>query len=127
MSLIVQQLRELAAENPEAVAVTDKHQRLSRVELIGAVQLLVENLRPYRGQVVALLADNQIDWVVTDLACLEAGVTLLPLPALILSHIGLKPTQETAFGGTNPVESFSVIANQLLFIFTALPVISTVT
>ena len=81
MSLIVQQLRELAAENPEAVAVTDKHQRLSRVELIGAVQLLVENLRPYRGQVVALLADNQIDWVVTDLACLEAGVTLLPLPA----------------------------------------------
>jgi len=81
MSLIVQQLRELAAAKPEAMAVTDKQQRLTRVELIGAVTLLAESLKPYQSQVVALLADNQIDWVVTDLACLEAGVILLPLPA----------------------------------------------
>lgn len=81
MSLIIQRLRELAAENPEAIAVTDKHQRLSRVELIGVVQRLAKRLKPYQGKVVALLADNQVDWLVTDLACLEAGVILLPLPA----------------------------------------------
>ncbi len=81
MSLIVKRLRELAAAEPEAIAVTDAVQQLSRVELIGAVTLLAESLKAYRGQVVALLADNQIDWVLTDLACLQAGVILLPLPA----------------------------------------------
>lgn len=81
MSLIIQQLLELAAAKPEAIAVTDKQQYMTRVELIGAVTLLAESLKPYQGQVVALLADNQIDWLLTDLACLEAGVILLPLPA----------------------------------------------
>ena len=49
-----------------AKAVRDEVERLA-VRLAGA-------------RVVAVLADNSPEWVLTDLAALHAGVVLLPLP-----------------------------------------------
>ena len=64
----------------------------------GNTQLLVDNVCTWSGEdirqelpklrerlassrVVAVLADNSADWVVLDLACQDAGIVHLPLPA----------------------------------------------
>lgn len=66
---------------PDAVAISSPTKSLSWQDLHMSVQQVANKLSAYQGQVIALLADNDIDWVVVDLACLQAGVILLPLPA----------------------------------------------
>lgn len=44
------------------------------------IQRLGQRLRQLDGKVLALLADNGPTWVTADLAALQAGVVLLPLP-----------------------------------------------
>lgn len=81
MSHIIQTLDDQARQRPDAVAISNGEVSLSWTALLTLVDLAAEQLQPYRGQVVGLLAENDIDWVVIDLACLQAGVILLPLPA----------------------------------------------
>lgn len=77
---LLDKLRAIAASQPTTLALMDAHRDLDWAQMIGAVDLLASRLSPFRGRVVALHADNGIDWVITDLACQQAGVVLLPLP-----------------------------------------------
>ncbi|WP_297811217.1 AMP-binding protein [uncultured Methylophaga sp.] len=81
MSQIIQKLVGRARQRPDATAISNSEVSLSWTALLTLVDLAAEQLQSYRGQVVALLAENDIDWVVIDLACLKNGVILLPLPA----------------------------------------------
>lgn len=81
MSVLLQKLSSRAEQQPDVIAVSDSDVSLSWSVLNSAVAQVAGSLKPFRGKVVALLADNGIDWVVMDLACLQAGVILLPLPA----------------------------------------------
>jgi long-subunit acyl-CoA synthetase (AMP-forming) len=63
-----------------AVALRDARRVLRYGELIDAVATVADWLRASGCNVVALRADNSIDWVLVDLACGVAGVTCLPLP-----------------------------------------------
>lgn len=81
MSVILQHWRQRVEDEPYAVALSQGQQRLTRSQLMAAVTEIATRLSPYQGQVLALQADNQLDWVLVDLACLEAGIVLLPLPA----------------------------------------------
>lgn len=58
--------------------LTDKHQTLNGHEVLDAVGNLTQQLA--RCRVIAVLADNGIDSVLTDLAALMLGVVHLPLP-----------------------------------------------
>ena len=62
------------------IAVKQAHYALSYAELHEHVVSFASWLRTENPRVVALLADNSIDWLVTDLACERAGIPLLPLP-----------------------------------------------
>lgn len=80
MTALLSELERIAQRNPDAPALSEEGRSLSWSGLMQSVANLAENLSPYQGEVVALLADNGIDWVLVDLACLKAGISLLPLP-----------------------------------------------
>ena len=99
MSLILKALREHAFSQPDAPALEEGTGDLARsLTYAGLLQLveatatqLMDHALTCRGApdtaredappVVGLLADNGIDWVVADLAALQAGLTMVPLPA----------------------------------------------
>lgn len=80
MSQLISRLESIAAEKPDAIAVSDFQRSMSWSAMMLAVAELADRLTAYKGQVLALKADNQIEWLLMDLACLKAGVVLLPIP-----------------------------------------------
>jgi long-chain acyl-CoA synthetase len=73
-------LEQLAQQEGDSVALVDGQQSLTRTALLARVTLLCEFLRKAAFTRIGLLADNSMDWIVVDLACMAAGVTLVPLP-----------------------------------------------
>ena len=81
MSAIINALERHARLRPHAVALRDENQSLRYGELAHAVDRLALAFARERVAVLGLLADNSAAWVVADLAAIQAGVTLVPLPA----------------------------------------------
>ena len=73
------------------IAVSDANGPVSRIELLRRVSGLAETIRPL-PRVVGLLAPNDVEWVVGQLACALAGKIVVPLPNFFspgqLEHIG---------------------------------------
>ncbi|MBB5212648.1 AMP-binding protein [Microbulbifer hydrolyticus] len=53
---------------------------LSYAQLFGALDALASGLQRQGIEVLGLFADNGPEWLLVDLACQQAGVTLVPLP-----------------------------------------------
>ncbi len=64
----------------EQPALVSGDSRLDYAGLIEAIIDAVTWLQGEKAEVVALQAENGVDWVVIDLACQVAGVVCLPLP-----------------------------------------------
>lgn len=62
------------------IALTDLTQSLSYQALFDQVSELAQWLRANNVAMLALHSDNNIDWVVIDLACQQAEVKCIPLP-----------------------------------------------
>ncbi len=80
MSGIITALRTRAQETPHRAALHDGCSEVSYSELVQKVDRFAKSLRAHRCRIAGLLADNGIDWIVADLAALENGTTLVPLP-----------------------------------------------
>ena len=80
MSGILAALRRRAQATPDRTALCDGRAELGYGELMRRVDRLAGTLQARRCRVAGLLADNGIDWVIADLAALENGTTLVPLP-----------------------------------------------
>lgn len=78
---LVSKLQTIAQSKPDALAIQDASRQLTWSELLSEVDRLTELLLPYKQHVVAIYADNSIDWVAIDLACVAAQVISLPVPA----------------------------------------------
>ncbi len=59
---------------------------LSYTELLDSVHFMVNQLRQRGITRLGLLMDNHPAWVVVDLACQQAGITLIPLPGFFSSQ-----------------------------------------
>jgi len=70
----------LRRQAPDSVALSSAGAVLTREALCRRVASLAASLVEQGVSCVALLADNGIDWVVADLACLEARVRIVPVP-----------------------------------------------
>lgn len=81
MSRIIAALREHACVTPDRVAIEDESLQLTWRQLLEAVERTAAHLRILSPRVMAILADNGISWVVTDLSALMLGVPLVPLPS----------------------------------------------
>lgn len=64
----------------DQVALSSGSLQLSYAELCSEVRRCSEWLSDFNGSLVALHAENSIDWVIADLACQEAGLPCVPLP-----------------------------------------------
>lgn len=61
-------------------ALIDADQQLTYVQLEAAVEARSDWLLEQNVSRVALLMDNQIEWVLFDLACQQAGICCVPVP-----------------------------------------------
>lgn len=74
-------LQRMKGHPAEVLALTDEVVSLTYGEVLAQVAGLVEILRvAAKDRVVALEASDSPAWVIIDLACLKAGIPLLPLP-----------------------------------------------
>lgn len=79
-SLVLGAIALTARERPDAVALESRKLRLSYAQLHDAVQHLADRLRTLGVGTLALLADNGPAWALADLAAMQAGLCLVPLP-----------------------------------------------
>jgi long-subunit acyl-CoA synthetase (AMP-forming) len=80
MNTVLAALQEVAARRPRAPAFADERTALSYAATAAEVQALGKWMRERELHRVALLADNSVAWALWDLAALQAGITLVPLP-----------------------------------------------
>ena len=89
MSAIITALRMRAHATPDRDAVADGNRVLSFAELAREVDRFSTALRTADCRTIGLLADNGIDWIITDLAALQSGASLVPLaPYFSESQLG---------------------------------------
>ncbi|PCJ23948.1 MAG: long-chain fatty acid--CoA ligase [SAR86 cluster bacterium] len=60
--------------------ISDLQRRVTSAEIEGNGEELLKILRQRNISRLALLANNSIEWAMVDLACLKAGLCILPLP-----------------------------------------------
>jgi len=93
MSRTLDAIRGYARTQPDAVALeagTGAELRsVTYAELVQLIDAQAARFEP--ATVLGLLADNSIDWVVADLAALQAGVVVVPIPAYF-SEVQLQHT-----------------------------------
>ncbi|MDF1692659.1 MAG: AMP-binding protein [Zhongshania sp.] len=80
MTKLLTELRHIARTAGECAALSGEQDRYTYRGLLAAVDGLAEELIQLGSRRVALLADNSPAWVIADLACLRAGVALIPIP-----------------------------------------------
>ncbi|MBB4770700.1 amino acid adenylation domain-containing protein, partial [Xanthomonas arboricola] len=76
------QIRVLAMQAPDALALIDEHARISRGELEQRVEALAQELDAHglgRGDAIAIFAPRGIDYAVAVLATLRIGAVYVPL------------------------------------------------
>ncbi|GAB4347379.1 MAG: AMP-dependent synthetase/ligase [Gammaproteobacteria bacterium] len=91
MSRVIDALRILGTRRPEATVIADERVVLTSRETDVLTRSLAVWLRQNGAKRVGLLADNSAAWALWDLAALEAGITMVPLPGFFsddqLHHI----------------------------------------
>jgi long-subunit acyl-CoA synthetase (AMP-forming) len=80
MSRVTAALHMTALQRPTALALIDEHGALDYATVAAQSAALSHWLSHQGTQRLALLADNSAAWALWDLAAMQAGITLVPLP-----------------------------------------------
>jgi long-subunit acyl-CoA synthetase (AMP-forming) len=80
MSCVISALKEHACRTPLQIALQDQGGALTYGELPGLVDGLADQMLETAPQAVGILADNGVAWALADLAALQAGIPVIPLP-----------------------------------------------
>lgn len=80
MSMLFSRLRDLAASQPDQIALRDSSQRMTYAELWQQIRALAEYLSAAKISRLALQLDNGLEWARIDLACTLAGIVVIPVP-----------------------------------------------
>jgi long-subunit acyl-CoA synthetase (AMP-forming) len=75
----------LGKTDPDAVLLQDSDAAYSTDEIVQRCKQLASTLAELGIRSLGLHADNGVDWVVTDLACQQAGLLLVPIPTFFSS------------------------------------------
>lgn len=91
ISRILTALRENARRWPRRAALVGEQGEVTFAELTDRVDAMAASIERCGGQVIGLAADNGCEWIIADLAALQNGSTLVPVPpwfsASQLSHL----------------------------------------
>ena len=80
MSALIEKLQQQADLYPAAPALRSRAKCLDYAELMQAIRQASRQLQSMQLQSIGLYLDNGIDWIIFDLAALDAGVSVVPLP-----------------------------------------------
>ncbi|MEX1669875.1 AMP-binding protein [Zhongshania guokunii] len=80
MTKLLTELRRIACTAGDRVALSGEQDQYTYSELIAAVDSLAAELAQLGSRRIALLADNSPAWIIADLACLQTGSALIPIP-----------------------------------------------
>jgi long-subunit acyl-CoA synthetase (AMP-forming) len=85
MSKIYQKIKSIAKNDPHKIAINLPFEKMessevSYQELIDQISKLVVFLKEREYKNIALLLDNSKEWILIDLACMELGIVLTPVP-----------------------------------------------
>lgn len=78
--MLLSRLQTLAGEQPQQPALQNQQGTLSYGKLYATVQTVSEALRTLEIGSLGLLMDNSPAWVIMDLAALDVGITVVPIP-----------------------------------------------
>ena len=81
MSYIIKKIQQHAQQQPHAIAISASAESITYADLLKQIVKLAEHLKSSEYQCIGLLADNSINWAIIDLACLQADVCCIPVPA----------------------------------------------
>lgn len=78
--LLFTAIRQHAQHSPERIALQDAQHSLSYAQLWQRIQLRAAELQAHHVRRLAIALDNGIEWALTDLSALYAGITVIPVP-----------------------------------------------
>ncbi|WP_230400864.1 AMP-dependent synthetase/ligase [Plesiomonas shigelloides] len=78
--LLFTAIRQHAQHSPEHIALQDAQYSLSYAQLWQRIQLRATELQAHHVRRLAIALDNGIEWALTDLSALYAGITVIPVP-----------------------------------------------
>ncbi|WP_373081369.1 AMP-binding protein [Zhongshania sp.] len=81
MTDLISELRDTARVAGERLALSGERDNYTYSGLIATVDSLAKELSERGVRRAALIADNGPAWVIVDLACLQAGIVLVPIPS----------------------------------------------
>src|SRR6202051_3680489 len=79
MRRLFDSMKRHASAAGESIAISDRHGRLSRRELLARVTTLAADLGGH-PQTIGIYTPNGLGWVIAQLACAFAGKIVVPLP-----------------------------------------------
>ncbi|AKJ41692.1 AMP-dependent synthetase/ligase [Pragia fontium] len=78
--ILFERINLIASEDPLRPALCDSQQTINYRDLLLRVQDLAEKLNHQKISRLALFLDNGLNWAITDLACVFAGIVIIPIP-----------------------------------------------
>ena len=69
-----------AAKHPDRLALQDQNTQLSYAELAEQVNACATWLQGLGVDRIGFDTQNTVSWVIVDLACMQAGVCVMPIP-----------------------------------------------
>ncbi|WP_370597494.1 AMP-binding protein [Plesiomonas shigelloides] len=78
--LLFTAIRQHAQHSPERIALQDAQHSLTYAQLWQSIQLRATELQAHHVRRLAIALDNGIEWALTDLSALYAGITVIPVP-----------------------------------------------
>lgn len=115
-SHIICNITKIAEKSPNNIALTEREQNISYAALLERVNGLAQWLQANQVKTLALYADNGIEWVIVDLACLSAGITLVPVPPFFTAaqrrHVLINSGADSLiFSNSLPLEGLAIKAD----------------
>ncbi len=80
MNAIIKQLYSWATRSPSIVAISDGHRSLTWSELLKEVEAVSNKLKEIDSNSVGIHMDNSIAWIICDLAAMNIGIRIIPIP-----------------------------------------------
>ena len=113
---IINAIRQQAKLHPDAVAISTEESNVRYDELIAMVDRLAGEFIARGYQRIGLLADNNLAWVLTDLACLSAGICCIPLPGFFtpiqINRICQRTGSQAIVGDSNIDSQETIVLNE---------------
>jgi len=86
MKTLFQKINERAQHYPQQTALVSGEHIITNRQLLASIEELSLQLKATKLTCLALYMDNSIEWIIADLAAMQLGITLIPIPLFLVSN-----------------------------------------